>query len=131
MLAFVTASANELTRTNKITELIEGDDSNSQPWEWDRVGHDTAANLAKDCGSQTLTRFFEIRAKGAIGMSAPYCELLKHAHKAACKEFHTCRALPAGRLAASAKAAKMVPRGRQDVEHFSVVVVFDTFLIFP
>ena len=28
----------------------------SLPWEWDRVGHDTATALFKDVGSQTLTR---------------------------------------------------------------------------
>lgn len=56
----------------------------SLPWEWDRVGHDTAANLAKDCGSQTLARYVERRTKSLIGPGPSYCELLKHAHKVEC-----------------------------------------------
>ena len=118
-LGFVTASANELTRTNKINDLVtylagEDDEAARQPpslpWEWDRVGHDTAANFAKDCGSQTLTRYIEIRAKRSIGAGAPYCELLKHAHKAACKEYQVCKAASGGSkaLAASTASAKMV-----------------------
>jgi hypothetical protein len=120
-LAFVTASANELTRSNKITDLVnylvgeEEDDGSGEkpppslPWEWDRVGHDTCANLARDCGAQTLARCVERRAKASLGHGASYCELLKHAHKAACKEFHECRKLPgASGMAASAMAARIV-----------------------
>jgi hypothetical protein len=117
-LAFVTASANELTRSNKINDIVEylaGEQEEdpkpepSLPWEWDRVGHDTVANVAKDCGSQTLTRLLERRTKASIGANASYCELLKHAHKAACKEFHDCRAVPLeGRLSASTAAAKII-----------------------
>ena len=115
-LAFVTASANELTRSGKINDFadyIAGEDPEtpegeklppSLPWEWDRVGHDTVANLTRDCGAQTLTRLIERRMKAAIGPGASYCELLKHAHKAACKEFHECRALP-GQTGMSASAA--------------------------
>lgn len=117
-LAFVTSSALELTRTNKINDLVEyiaGEEPEgstdalppSLPWEWDRVGHDTVANLAKDCGSQTLTRYIEKQTRGAIGSGASYCELLKHAHKAACKEYHTCAAA-GSRLSASAQAARVV-----------------------
>ena len=112
----MTASANELTRTNKINDLVtylageEEDEPNrpppSLPWEWDRVGHDTTTGVARDCGSQTLTRALEIRYKGRLGAGAPYCELLKHAHKAACKEYRDCKAVAGTRgLAASAKAA--------------------------
>ena len=121
-LAFVTASANELTRSNKINDLVTylaGEDEEAEPmppslpWEWDRVGHDTCTNLAKDCGSQTLARYLERRAKSKLGASGSYCELLKHAHKAACKEYHDCRKLAgaSGRgMAASARAARMVLR---------------------
>jgi hypothetical protein len=110
-----------MTRTNKINDLItslsgppaedEAPLPPSLPWEWDRVGHDTSANLARDFGSQTLTRYVELRAKGMIGPGASYCELLKHAHKAACKEYHTCRGVGARKaLVASAKAARVVAR---------------------
>jgi hypothetical protein len=89
VLAFVTASANEMTRTNKVNDIVnylagEEDEPGtppSLPWEWDRVGHDTVGNMVKDAGSQTLTRYVERRTKDAIGSSATYCELLKHAHK--------------------------------------------------
>ena len=120
-LAFVTASANELTRSNKINDLVtyiagpEEDDGSgnkpepSLPWEWDRVGHDTCANLFKDTGAQTLTRYVEKRAKAKLGDGQAYCELLKHAHKAACKEFHECKAVPGSRaLVASSKASQIV-----------------------
>ena len=117
-LAFVTSSATELTRTNKINDLVvylageEPDDGSGEasppslPWEWDRVGHDTVANFTKDAGSQTLTRYIERNALGSIGSGASYCELLKHAHKAACKEYQVCRA--DGAVSASLKAAKIV-----------------------
>ena len=93
------ASATELVRTNKIQDLVtylvgpapDGEpDSDPEPepevlpWEWDRVAHDTSANFARDVGSQTLARLFERRFKAEIGSGAAYCELLKHAHKAAC-----------------------------------------------
>ena len=77
------------------------------------MGHDTCTNLAKDCGSQTLARYLERRAKSKLGASSSYCELLKHAHKAACKEYHDCRKLAgaSGRgMAASARAARVVLR---------------------
>jgi len=117
-IAFVTAAANEFTRTGKANDLVtylagEEDDEASQlppslAWEWDRVGHDTATGFAKDCGSQTLTRAIERYARPRLG-GQPYCELLKHAHKAACKEYHQRRAGAGSRaLAASASAARVV-----------------------
>ena len=77
------------------------------------MGHDTATNFAKDAGSQTLTRYLEIRTKRSVGDGASYCELLKHAHKHACKRYHDTRALSAtgsggGRLSSSYAAAKAV-----------------------
>lgn len=118
-LAFVTASANELTRTNKINDLVnylveEEESSGSKPepslpWEWDRVGHDTCGNFAKDCGAQTLTRLLERSTKKNVGSGTSYCELLKHAHKAACKEYHDCRAVAGTRAIVAAKqSAKVV-----------------------
>lgn len=115
VLAFVTASANEMTRTNKVNDIVnylagEEDEPGtppSLPWEWDRVGHDTVGNMVKDAGSQTLTRYVERRTKDAIGSNATYCELLKHAHKAACNEYHTCKAV-VGARSASLKAARLV-----------------------
>ena len=98
-IAFLNASATELVRTNKIQDLVtylagpapeaEPDaepeiEPEVLPWEWDRVAHDTSANFARDVGSQTLARLFERRFKAEIGSGAAYCELLKHAHKAAC-----------------------------------------------
>lgn len=95
VLAGVTACAGELTRTGKLNDLVtylagepaddEDDLPPSLPWEWDRVGHDVVANFTKDTGAQTLTRYLEIRSKPRVA-GAAYCELLKHAHKAACKE---------------------------------------------
>ena len=123
-LAFVTASANELTRSNKITDLVnylvgeEEDDGSGEkpppslPWEWDRVGHDTCANLARDCGAQTLARCLERRAKASLGHGTSYCELLKHAHKAACKEFHECRKLPNSRGMAASGVFAATPSKR-------------------
>ncbi len=116
-LAFVSASAIELTRSGKINDLAAwlageeagGEDEDgeplSTPWEWDRVGHDTVANFTKDAGSQTLTRLIERAAKPRV-RGATYCELLKHAHKGACKEFHDTRLAVTSRYSASASALK-------------------------
>ena len=79
-LGFTLAAVTEATRTNQVTNLvnwIEGDDGEDdpnappiQPWEWDRVGHDTVANFTKDAGAQTLTRVIEHTAKPRVQESA-------------------------------------------------------------
>lgn len=117
VLAGVTACAGELTRTGKLNDLVTylaGEDEHdapppSLPWEWDRVGHDMAVNFAKDVGAQTLTRYLEIRSKPWLAGSA-YCELLKHAHKAACKEFHDARGAGGRYVVASKLASGLVLR---------------------
>ena len=120
-LAFVAASATELTRTGKMNELVSalaGDEDDEAeppplPWEWGRVGHDTVANFTRDAGSQTLTRCVERLAKPKVGAPS-YCELLKHAHRLACKEYHDAKGACTA-VSASAKAARAValsPRAR-------------------
>jgi len=104
LLAFLTAAAAELNRSGKINDLVanlaDEDEENreqSLPWEWDRVAHDTTANMTKDVMGQTLSRFVEITAKPRVSRSM-YCELLKHPHKAALKAY---RNSPSSRIAAA------------------------------
>lgn len=113
-LAFVSAAVMEVTRTNKINDLVvyiggEDDSNEEEPslrWEWDRVGHDTVANFTKDAGSQTLARCIERVAKPKL-VDASYCQLLKHAHKAACRDYREAKQLAsATKMSASRSAAK-------------------------
>ena len=117
-LAGLNGAMQELTRSGKINDFanyiagdVDEDDDDrpppGKPFEWDRVGHDTAVGFTRDVVGQTLTRCIEIAGKPRLTASQ-YAELLKHPHKAARVALDAERASGARGLVSSYRAGALV-----------------------